>query len=155
MIEQLTRVLRTKIGDRIMVQLPMTVASCLAGAVIQRHTCAITLLAKSHIEATIVETHEHIYMPQMMTLAVAMTNRFEKIELIVQKATEMGLHHMMFFPSTRSQIREVSENKRERVQKIILEAVEQSYGRVLPEIIYASDMQSIFRGTTSYILHQG
>lgn len=88
-IEQLTRVLRTKIGDRIMVQHVVHVGSCEAGTVIQRHTCSITLLAKSHIEASIIETQEYTYVPQQTTLAVAMTNRFEKIELIVQKATEM------------------------------------------------------------------
>ena len=88
-IEQLTRVLRTKIGDHIMVQLPIAVATCDAGVQIQRHTCIISLLTKSCIEATITETQSHIYQPQRSTLAVAMTNKFEKVELVAQKATEI------------------------------------------------------------------
>lgn len=61
---------------------------------------------------------------------------------------------MIFFPAARSQIREVSENKRERVQKIVLEAVEQSYGRVIPDICYVATMEELCDGSDIFILHQ-
>jgi 16S rRNA U1498 N3-methylase RsmE len=82
-------VLRAKIGDQIMVQIPLAVSDCDEGRVIHRYTCSITVLAKSHIEATILQCVEYTHESQVETLAVALTNRFEKIELIVQKATEM------------------------------------------------------------------
>jgi 16S rRNA (uracil1498-N3)-methyltransferase len=133
-VEQLTRVLRAKIGDRMMVQLPVFVSSCQDKEKIVRYTCEITTVSKLVIEACIIDESIHIHTPQHCTLAVALTNKFEKLELIVQKATEIGLQNMIFFPATRSQIREVSENKKERLEKIILEAVEQSYGRVIPSV---------------------
>lgn len=88
-VEQLTRVLRAKIGDRIMVQLPVYIADTEDGSTIVRHICTISAISKSQIEATIIETKTHIHVKQTSILGVAMTNKFEKIELIVQKATEI------------------------------------------------------------------
>lgn len=59
-------------------------------------------------------------------LAVAMPNKFEKLELIVQKCTEIGVEHLVFFPAKYSVVKEISEAKMQRLEKISLEAVEQS-----------------------------
>jgi len=59
-------------------------------------------------------------------LAIALPNKFEKIELIVQKCTEIGVEHLIFFPAKHSVLKEISASKMERLEKISLEAVEQS-----------------------------
>jgi len=64
------------------------------------------------------------------------------------------LHTMVIFPASRSQIREVSENKKERLEKIILEAVEQSYGWVIPTLTYKKDISSSIDNEKVFLLHQ-
>ena len=61
---------------------------------------------------------------------------------------------MVIFPASRSQIREVSENKKERLEKIILEAVEQSYGWVIPTLTYKKDISSSIDNEKVFLLHQ-
>ena len=55
-----------------------------------------------------------------------MPNKFEKLELIVQKCTEIGVDHLLFFPAKHSLLKEISSSKMERLEKISLEASEQS-----------------------------
>jgi RsmE family RNA methyltransferase len=153
-IEQLMRVLRAKVGDYIMVQIPLCAQECKEGTEIVRHTCEITLLTKNTIETKVIDTQSHVFHMQSSALAVAMTNKFEKLELVAQKATEIGLYTMIIFPATRSQIREVSDNKKERLSKIIIEAVEQSYGWVIPSLHYKKDIASVIHDEKIFLLHQ-
>ncbi|MBO4516461.1 RNA methyltransferase [bacterium] len=55
-----------------------------------------------------------------------MSNKRDKIELIVQKLSEIGIKHIYFWPSERSVIKEWNEKKAERLNKIAKEAIEQS-----------------------------
>jgi RsmE family RNA methyltransferase len=59
-------------------------------------------------------------------MIIAMPNKRDKIELIIQKLTECGLNQIIFWPSERSILREWNPKKEERLHKIIEEAVEQS-----------------------------
>ena len=59
-------------------------------------------------------------------MIIAMPNKWDKAELIVQKLAECGLSQIVFWPSERSIIRERNPKKSERLDKIIKEAVEQS-----------------------------
>lgn len=63
-----------------------------------------------------------------------MTNKREKLELICQKLTEIGIQNIIIFPSKRSVIKQPNNNKITRINKIIKESVEQSYGVVLPTL---------------------
>ena len=76
------------------------------------------------------------------------------MELIVQKCTEIWLQHIIFFPSQYSQLREISDNKLERLSKIALEAVEQSYGVAVPEIIFTKNITTYLQQWKNYLLHQ-
>ena len=72
-----------------------------------------------------------------------MPNKWDKIELIVQKLTECSLDQIIFWPSERSVIREWNPKKEERLQKIIKEAVEQSRGRTMPELLFTTKPKEI------------
>lgn len=73
-------------------------------------------------------------------IAIAMSNKRDKMETIVQKLSEIWIKHIYFRPSERSIIREWNEKKAERLNKIAKEAVEQSRWRFLPEIKFEKDI---------------
>ena len=78
-------------------------------------------------------------------IAIAMSNKRDKMETIVQKLSEIGIKHIYFWPSERSVIRERNEKKLERIDKIAKEAIEQSRWRFLPEIKFEKDISKIIK----------
>lgn len=69
-----------------------------------------------------------------ISMLIAMPNKREKAELIVQKLTEIGVENINFRVSEHSVIRQWNEKKAERLDKISHEALEQSRWIQLPEI---------------------
>ncbi|MDR0282368.1 MAG: RsmE family RNA methyltransferase [Candidatus Peribacteria bacterium] len=69
-----------------------------------------------------------------VTMLIAMPNKREKAELIVQKLSEIGVSEIVFRPAERSVITQWNEKKADRLQKIAKEAVEQSRGVSIPKI---------------------
>jgi RsmE family RNA methyltransferase len=67
-------------------------------------------------------------------MLIAMPNKREKAELIVQKLTEIWIQNINFRVSEHSVIRQWNEKKAERLDKISREAVEQSRWIQLPGI---------------------
>jgi len=65
----------------------------------------------------------------------AFPNKLEKMEYILQKWVEVWVTGFFFFRSERSQKLILSENKIDRLNKIIAEAVEQSGRSIVPELI--------------------
>jgi len=63
---------------------------------------------------------------------IAMPNKRDKIELIVQKLTELGIDEIIFWVAERSVLRQWNDKKIERLNKIIKEAVEQSWSWTMP-----------------------
>ncbi len=61
-----------------------------------------------------------------INLFQALPNKLSKIELILQKWVEVGINNFFFFQAERSQNFPISDNKKERLKKIIIEATEQS-----------------------------
>jgi len=61
-------------------------------------------------------------------------NKFDKMELIVQKLTEIWIYEIIFAPFQRSVFKDIKATKLERFYKIALEAAEQSWADFLPEI---------------------
>ncbi len=60
------------------------------------------------------------------TMLIAMPNKREKVELIVQKLCEIGIDTIIFRPAERSIIKTWNVKKEERLMKIAKEALEQS-----------------------------
>ncbi len=84
----------------------------------------------------------------------AFPNKLEKIELILQKWVEVWVSNFLFFRSKRSQKINLSPNKIDRLKKIIIEAVEQSWRSRVPEIIFLDDLDlSDFYWAYNIIFH--
>ena len=87
-------------------------------------------------------------------LAVALPNKFEKMELIVQKCTEIGISDLIFFPSKHSVLKEISPAKMQRLEKISLEAVEQSRWRKNLSTSFEKNIFSLCENKKVLIAHQ-
>ncbi len=123
-IDQLRKVLRAKTGYKFYFQdLNWK----------ERLLCEIKNI-KNFVEATILETTTNPNKSTPKGLICAILNKFSKMELIIQKISEIGLSYVYFFPAKRSQFKEIPSKKLERMQKIALEATEQSFNWKIPEI---------------------
>lgn len=60
-----------------------------------------------------------------LSLYQALPNKLSKIESLVQKCSEVGYREIIFFESERTQKLVLSDNKKQRIQKIVVEAIEQ------------------------------
>jgi len=81
-----------------------------------------------------------------VTMLIAMPNKREKAELIVQKLSEIGVSEIAFRPAERSIIKQWNEKKVERLHKIAKEAVEQSWGVRVPRIVWCDDVRKACEG---------
>ena len=70
-----------------------------------------------------------------LNLFQSIPNKMEKIEYILQKWVEIWIKNFVFYRSNRSQKLIISETKQERLNKIIIEAVEQSGRNYIPELV--------------------
>jgi len=122
--------------------------------IVTRLHCSLTEFKDSSISAKTLGKEVYEVIDQHRYLAVALPNKLEKMEVIVQKCTEMWLQHIIFFPSQYSQVREISSSKQDRLWKIALEAIEQSYGWHVPEIIFTADIQLYLNQWKIFIMHQ-
>lgn len=143
-VHQLSKVLRVKIGEQIAVQRDD-----------KRLVASIVSIDKVSIEASLIE--EQLLSAEesgMRSLAVALPNKFEKAELIVQKASEIGIDEIVFFPAQHSIIKEISDKKKERLQKISLEAIEQSRWKKIPNIFFVETIFSQIESKKVFVAHQ-
>jgi 16S rRNA (uracil1498-N3)-methyltransferase len=75
------------------------------------------------------------------------------MELILQKWVEVGYTKFHFFRAKRSQDLRISENKFERLQKILTEAVEQSGRYDVPEIVFHQKLEIADIAWEKYFFH--
>jgi len=68
-----------------------------------------------------------------LNLYQSLPNKLEKIEYILQKWVEIWYKKFIFYRSERSQKLVISEKKEERLKKVVIEAVEQSWRSFVPE----------------------
>ena len=113
---QITRVLRMRPGDRI---------------VLFDGDRSETLYVIESIDKKTIRLHgESRSFPdtepnKIITLYQALPNKIEKIEYILQKGVEIGIRRFIFFRSDYSQKLILSDGKKERLSVIAQEAVEQ------------------------------
>jgi len=81
-------------------------------------------------------------------------NKFDKMELIVQKLTEIWISKIYFVPLERSQFKGIKENKKQRFYKIALEAAEQSWSWDYPDIQVFKNISEI-KGTKAILNFDG
>jgi len=145
LLSQLRKVLRASIGDSIWIQSPEYESTK------TRYEVRIDRWDNKQVEWTIVSEQTHTWTHEKKSMIIAMPNKRDKIELIVQKLTECGLDQMIFWPSERSVLKEWNPKKEERLQKIIKEAVEQSRGRIVPELIFTTNPKELI-GTNPLVV---
>ena len=120
LLSQLRKVLRASIGDIIRIQSPKQEIKK------TRYELRIEFRDNETLEGTIISEQQYEIPQEKRGMIIAMPNKRDKVETIVQKLTECALDEIVFRPSERSVIKERNENKVERLHKIIKEAVEQS-----------------------------
>ncbi|NVY95856.1 16S rRNA (uracil(1498)-N(3))-methyltransferase [Lactobacillus sp. DCY120] len=89
-------------------------------------------------------------LPLQVTLACALSKK-DKLEWITQKATELGVTNLIFFPAHYSIMKwkaNVQEKKLARLQQIALNAAQQSKRLLVPQVHYYDQLAKI--AATSY-----
>jgi len=106
---------------------------------------------KDKVEANILETEtKEILENNWKWVITGILNKFDKMELIVQKLTEIWISKIYFVPLERSQFKEIKENKKQRFYKIALEAAEQSWSWDYPDIQIFKNISEI-KGTKAVL----
>ncbi len=95
------------------------------------------------ISARIIKQYEKPNPQAQSAMLIALPNKQDKLELIVQKLTEIWIQTLFLWASERSVVKSFSPNKQERLHKIMQEALEQSRGWVMPKIEFVKDLKEI------------
>lgn len=143
LIHQITRVLRMRPGDFFVVQPDWWLI---------RYTLKILSLTSTCITTIIISETQWTVAQESITIVVAMPNKFEKAELIVQKAAEIGVNEILFWPARRSILKEFPEKKRQRCLLIAKEATEQSRWRQIPTISWSPTIPNKTNYTEQFLV---
>ena len=127
LLSQLRKVLRMKKWDKICIQYYDKKWTT-------RYEISIQDWTDKDLIGEIISSQTFSFNEKNISMLIAMPNKREKAELIVQKLTEIWVQNIYFWASERSIIRQRNEKKAERLNKISHEAVEQSRWIQLPEI---------------------
>ena len=133
-LNQIRKVLRMKIWDHIFVQNENI-----------RYELEIYDRNSDTIFGNIIQIIKYEWKKDEKWIAIAMSNKREKMELIVQKLTEIWIKNIYFRPSERSVIRTRNEKKTNRISSISKEALEQSRWRYLPNIEFKKNISEIIK----------
>lgn len=121
----ISKVMRMSVGDEIIVVYAQ-----------EAHVCEIIEIEQ---DVTVRQTGRMIPSPEMpvqVTIACGLP-KGDKLELITQKGTELGMYALVPFAAERSIVKwddKKGKKNQERLQKIALEAAEQSHRTHVPEI---------------------
>ena len=136
LISQLRRVLRIKKWDKICIQYSDNNWTT-------RHELSINDWTDKDLTGEIISSQTFSFPEKNISMLIAMPNKREKAELIVQKLTEIWIHNIYFWVSEHSIIRQWNDKKAERLDKISHEAVEQSRWIQLPEIKFLNENELV------------
>lgn len=102
-------------------------------------TAVIEAYEKDAVSLSILETHANTVKPARDIYLFASIIKKDNFEWVVQKATELGVSHIVPIMSERSEKKNLNI---ERLQKIIIEASEQSGRALLPTLSEILDLES-------------
>ncbi|WP_342543455.1 16S rRNA (uracil(1498)-N(3))-methyltransferase [Paenisporosarcina sp. FSL H8-0542] len=91
-------------------------------------------------------------LPKKVTICCGLP-KGEKLDLITQKATELGMHELILFEAERSIVKwdaQKGSKKQQRLQKIAKEAAEQSHRNVVPAIQDIVTFKQLLQMTEKY-----
>ncbi|RSL31527.1 16S rRNA (uracil(1498)-N(3))-methyltransferase [Salibacterium salarium] len=142
-VKHVVKVMRLDIGDKMI---------CLNNKGRQVY-CAITAIEKEQVQADILEDlQDNPELPVDLSIAQALI-KGDKLDLVVQKGTELGAHTFYVFYAERSVVKWDSnkvEKKIERLHKIAKEAAEQAGRLFIPSIIYCSGYENMMETATNH-----
>ena len=136
LISQLRKVLRIQKWDKICIQYSDNKWTT-------RYELSINDWTDKEFSGEIVSTQTFSFHEKNISMLIAMPNKREKAELIVQKLTEIWVQNICFWVSEHSIIRQRNEKKTERLKKISHEAVEQSRWIQLPKINFLNEKEFV------------
>ena len=139
--KHIAKVMRMTAGDEIIV-----VSEGVA------HVCEITAVDQNIDVVQTGRTIASSEMPVRVTIACGLP-KGDKLELITQKGTELGMHRLVPFKAERSIVKwddKKGEKKTERLQKIALEAAEQSHRTHVPVIENPLSFQQLIAQLNRY-----
>ncbi len=126
---------------------------CVFQDTLSRYYCTLLVINKDHAIARI-DTCEGLLNPERsIIVAIALPNKREKADLIVQKLSELWVKRIIWRQAYRSQLKltMVSSRKFERRNSIALEAVEQSRWTQVPDIMVVSDVVHALESSTCFV----
>jgi len=91
-------------------------------------------------------------LPKKVTICCGLP-KGEKLELIAQKGTELGMYELVLFQAERSIVKwdvQKGKKKQERLQKIAKEAAEQSHRTIVPTIHEPLSFKKMLELSSSY-----
>ncbi|MGG5317396.1 16S rRNA (uracil(1498)-N(3))-methyltransferase [Enterococcus sp. AZ072] len=113
----------------------------------------ITAIDSESVQLKEIEKESFIReLPVKVTLASGLP-KGEKLELIVQKATELGAHEFLAFPADTSVVKwdnKKQQKKQQRLNKIIQEAAEQSHRQFLPHLAFLASEKELISTFAKY-----
>lgn len=116
------------------------------------HVCAITAI---ETDVTVSPTGRTIPSPEMpvqVTIACGLP-KGDKLELIAQKGTELGMYTLLPFAAERSIVKwddKKGKKNQERLQKIAQEAAEQSHRTHVPTVEMPISFKQLLQAVASY-----
>ncbi|WP_117169180.1 16S rRNA (uracil(1498)-N(3))-methyltransferase [Paraliobacillus sediminis] len=142
-IHHITRVMRMEIGDKIICNHSEGKAAI----------CVIKTISEERIVTEIVEwQNQTVELPVRVTIAQGLP-KGDKLELILQKGTELGAAAFIPLQAERSIVKwdnKKANKKNERFKKIIKEASEQSHRTLLPKMEKVASLQDVILMSASF-----
>ena len=138
----ITRVMRMEPGDE--------VYCCLSG---KTALCTIAEITNTFVKVAVVQwVEERSELPVAITIASGLP-KGDKLELILQKGTELGAAAFLPFQASRSIVKwdgKKSEKKVERWAKIAKEAAEQAHRSIVPSVAAPISFKELLAASVHY-----
>jgi len=99
-----------------------------------RFLIRIEQIEKNEIIGQLIQSYDCDIVRSNLVVCVAMPNKLATLEHICQKLTELWVKEIFVWRAARSQLKDISSNKLARLNKIIIEAWEQSKNRFIPSL---------------------
>lgn len=137
LFHQLQSVLRVETGDQLLFQLPQN-----QNQSNQEYLFTVTNFSKKSLELNLLEIRtNNNFLKNQLNLALCVPNKPAKLEFILQKAVELGINEINLIKSEFSNY--PHQLKLDRLEKIILEASEQSERSYIPKLQYYDSLPAL------------
>lgn len=110
----------------------------------------------NNFQCEIVEAlHENNELDTDITCILSLIKN-DKMELCIQKVVELGVKRIVPYKSVRSVVKVKDNKKKERLEKIVKEAAEQSHRNIIPEVTDYADLKDLkkYLSESNYICYE-